>query len=204
MNLNFALFSADFNSVVYLPKWTALRKRLRLGSERLTGPAYLSGAGRRAVALVAPVAGVLLFVSTTADATVETRPALAAALARPSIDPRIAHLENFFHTYRCPAPLYVTEYLRIADANDLDYRLLPAISIRETQCGVYEKGNNRLGFHPDETSFPSVLAGIEFVGKRLAEHPFYKGKSVEGKLFTYNPVPAYPGEIQWIMRQIEP
>lgn len=147
-----------------------------------------------------------------ADATVETQPALAAGLLSPRIDrrpdpridPRIGRLEKFFHLYRCPDPLYISDYLRIADENELDYRLLPAISIRETQCGIYEKGNNRLGFHPEEATFPTVLAGIEFIGRRLAEHPYYKGKSLADKLFKYNPRPAYPGEVQWIMRQIEP
>jgi hypothetical protein len=159
---------------------------------------------RRALAIVASVAGILLFASTVADATVDTRPALAAAIQRSRIDPRVARLKTFFRLYNCPAPDYVSEYLRIADQNDLDYRLLPAISIRETQCGLHEKGNNWLGFHPDEVTFPSPLAGIEFIGRRLAEHPFYKGKSLEKKLFMYNPYPKYPGEVLWIMRQIEP
>lgn len=100
--------------------------------------------------------------------------------------------------------MYVSEYLRIADENQLDYRLLPAISIRETQCGVHESRNNRLGYHPEVTTFPTVLAGIEFIGKRLADHPYYRGKDIASKLFRYNPKPAYPGEVQWIMRQIEP
>jgi len=158
---------------------------------------------------VAPVAGLLLFASATADATVEVARFASADAAQsipylPNLDPRFARLESFFRKYSCPAPQYVGEYLRMADTYGLDYRLLPAISIRETQCGVHEKGNNRLGFHPSTISFPTVLNGIEFIGKRLAEHPYYKGRSLEGKLFKYNPKPAYPGEIEWIMRQIEP
>jgi hypothetical protein len=160
---------------------------------------------RRALAVLAPVAGILLFSSSVADATVDTRPALAAAIKRSRMDPRAVRLSKFFKMYNCPTPTYIPEYLRIADQNDLDYRLLPAISIRETQCGLHDKGNNWLGFHPDwSLQFRTPLEGIELVGKRLGQHPFYKGKSLEKKLFTYNPYPKYPGEVMWIMSQIEP
>jgi hypothetical protein len=169
-----------------------------------TGSADAGRALRRLLALTGPVAGVLLFALTTADATVDTRPPIAAMLAKPLVDPRSAHLEVFFERYRCPSPLYVSDYLRIADEYDLDYRLLPAISIRETQCGVHGKGNNWLGFHPDAVTFPTPLAGIEFVGHRIAEHPYYRGKTLYQKLFMYNPYRTYPDEVQWLMRQIEP
>ena len=164
---------------------------------------------RHALALGAPIAGLLLFASATADATVEAARVAPTDAAQsipylPNLDPRFARLEIFFRKYNCPAPTYAAQYLRMADALALDYRMLPAISIRETQCGVHEKGNNRLGFHPSTVAFPTVLEGIEFIGNRLAEHPYYKGRSLEGKLFKYNPLPAYPGEIEWLMRQIEP
>jgi hypothetical protein len=156
----------------------------------------------------AGVCGVLFFATVTADAdlTGDTRPVfeLSTPVARPLTEPRSARLERFFRRYRCPEPTYISEYLRIADENQLDYRLLPAISIRETQCGVHENRNNRLGYHPEEAGFPTVLAGIEFIGKRLAEHPYYKGKDVAAKLFRYNPMAAYPDEVQRIMHQIEP
>lgn len=176
-------------------QWSHLRRRF-------TGFKSAGRAFRHAFALAGPVAGVLLFALTTADATVDKRP--APILAEPTSDPRIEHLKKFFALYNCPAPLYVADYLRIADEYSLDYRLLPAISIRETQCGIHGKGNNWLGFHPDDVSFPTPLAGIEFVGHRVAEHPYYKGKPLLKKLFMYNPYPAYPGEVQRIMRQIEP
>ena len=98
----------------------------------------------------------------------------------------------------------MSDYPRPADQHTLIVDWLPAISIRETQCGVHGKGNNWLGFHPDNVTFPTPLAGIEFVANRLAEHPYYRGKTLLGKLLMYNPYPAYPGEVQSLMRQIEP
>jgi len=220
-NLNFDLASAEGETVLDHPEQTTSWKQLRPSVGRLVRR-YLTPLARkarrlavhqigirqkfrRALAVLAPVAGILLFSSSVADATVDTRPALAAAIKRSRMDPRAVRLSKFFKMYNCPTPTYIPEYLRIADQNDLDYRLLPAISIRETQCGLHDKGNNWLGFHPDwSLQFRTPLEGIELVGKRLGQHPFYKGKSLEKKLFTYNPYPKYPGEVMWIMSQIEP
>jgi hypothetical protein len=129
------------------------------------------------------------------------------AIVRSSIsfppDPRIASLESFFHRYHCPTPYHVSDYLEAADDYQIDYRLLPAISIRETQCGVAEADNNRWGFQNGHASFPTVEDGIKFMTHRLAEHVYYKGKTLQQKLFMYNPLPAYPGEVTRIMQQIE-
>ncbi len=119
-------------------------------------------------------------------------------------DPRFVRLEKFFKYYRCAAPFHTIEYLRAADIYGLDYRFLPAVSIRETGCGRNAQlSNNYWGFHPGQQSFSSVASGIDFLAKRVMQHPLYKGKSLREKLFTYNPRPAYPGEVERIMRQIE-
>ena len=118
-------------------------------------------------------------------------------------DPRVAHLERFFEHYNCPVPYHISGYLRAADTYELDYRLLPAIAIRETLCGVSDQRNNHWGYHPGRQSFESVESGIDFVAERLANGFFYRGKTLQEKLFIYNPRSAYPGEIQRIMRQIE-
>ncbi len=117
-------------------------------------------------------------------------------------DPRVQNLEKFFQYYRCAAPHYTSEYLSVADAYRLDYRVLPAISIRESGCGRGAKHENNVwGFHQE--NFPSIAKGIEFLAHRLMQHPAYKGKSLREKLFTYNPLAAYPEEVLRIMRQIE-
>jgi hypothetical protein len=120
-----------------------------------------------------------------------------------SPDPRFVRLERFFNRYGCQAPHHIGDYLRAADFHGLDYRLLPALSIRETHCGLADRHNNHWGYHPGRQSFPSIAAGIEFVAQQLAENPPYRGKSLQEKLFTYNPLPAYPEEVKYIMRQIE-
>jgi hypothetical protein len=128
---------------------------------------------------------------------------LAPPVRRPPPDPRAARLAQFFRRYQCPAPQHINEYLLAADGYGLDYRLLPALSIRETRCGWEQTRNNRWGYHPGGQGFPSVAAGIDFVARQLAESPTYRGKSLRDKLFTYNPRLAYPGEVQRIMGEVE-
>ena len=118
-------------------------------------------------------------------------------------DPRGERLEAFFKAYDCPAPLHVEEYLRAADSHALDYRLLPAISLVESTCGAFEKLNNRWGWDSAQTGFSSVPEGIEFISAQLAENPHYKGKTLQEKLFTYNPYPQYVRQVQRLMQQIE-
>lgn len=145
-------------------------------------------------------AGLALCATATADFPVVRMSPTPAVPSRP--DPRIARLEKFFQIYHCPGPRQVAEYLRAADGYGLDYRLLPAVSIRETQCGRTEKQpHNPWGYHHE--SFPSTEIGIDFLAHRLTQHPLYRGKSLQGKLFTYNPRSTYPQEVERIMRQIE-
>lgn len=118
-------------------------------------------------------------------------------------DPRTVRLEAFFKAYDCPAPLHVEEYLRAADSHALDYRILPAISLVESTCGAFQRMNNRWGWDSTQSGFPSVPAGIDYITKQLAENPHYKGKTVQEKLFTYNPYPQYVRQVQRLMQQIE-
>jgi hypothetical protein len=145
-------------------------------------------------ALTAACSGLLLCTITIAD--------VPPPKPLPQPDPRATLLAKFFRSYRCPEPYHIAAYLLAADAYHLDYRLLPAVSVRESQCGVAAPNNNHWGYHPGRQRFPSIEAGIDFVARQLAQSPYYKGKTLPGKLFTYNPRPAYPHEVQHIMLQI--
>jgi hypothetical protein len=129
---------------------------------------------------------------------------LPDATFQPYRDVRFDLLGRFFQRYNCPEPQHVGDYLRVADGYGLDYRLLPALSIRETHCGIQEDTrNNHWGYHPGRQAFNSIEAGIDFVAQQLAKRPPYRGKTLQEKLFVYNPLPEYPGEVMRIMRQIE-
>jgi hypothetical protein len=118
-------------------------------------------------------------------------------------DARFAKLERFFRIYNCPAPQHIMAYLTAADRYALDYRLLPALSIRETQCGRQERQNNRWGYHSGRQAFASIEAGIDFVAQQLSLNRLYRGKTVQEKLFIYNPLPSYPEEVKRIMQQVK-
>ena len=152
----------------------------------------------RGVARVAFAATALLGGATAVGVDhVQPRPAPT------QLDVRVSRLGAFFSAHHCPEPHYVDEYIRAADRYGLDYRLLPAISVRETSCGWTERNNNRWGFHPQTQTFVSVESGIEFLSRHLAEQRPYAGKRLKEKLFTYNPRIAYPAEVEHIMKQIE-
>jgi len=121
----------------------------------------------------------------------------------PPGDPRSVKLEAFFKTYDCPTPLHVQAYLQAADDHDVDYRLLPAISLVESTCGTFERKNNRWGWASVQSGFASVPAGIDYITEQLAQNPRYKGKTVKQKLYTYNPYPEYVHQVERLMRQIE-
>jgi hypothetical protein len=139
------------------------------------------------------VLGLTVCAAVASDSTLPARPP----------DVRGERLEAFFRAYDCPGPLHVQDYLRAADSHDLDYRMLPAISLVESTCGAFERMNNRWGWDSVQTGFASVHAGIDYISQQLAENPKYKGKSVKEKLFTYNPYPEYVRQVERLMKEIE-
>ena len=151
----------------------------------------------------AAAVGVTMFAVTAADGTViANRPVI---LPRFNADPRIERLRTFFDSYSCPAPRHIADYLRVADTYGLDYRILPALSVRESTCGQYQRSdNNRWGWDSGDSGFGSVASGIEYVGRQLAEAPQYKGKTLDQVLWTYNPRSPYPAEVKKLMQKIEP
>jgi len=118
------------------------------------------------------------------------------------VDERSDKLRAFFESYECPQPLHVDEYLHAADRHSLDYRLLPAISVRESTCGMHAQRNNYWGWASGKRAFPTVKAGIEYISGQLHAYP-YRDKSVTGKLHAYNPRAEYVASIKRLMQEIE-
>jgi len=112
-------------------------------------------------------------------------------------------LEAFFDRYQCPQPHYTSDYLIAADTYALDYRLLPAISVRESTCGQYTRGNNHWGWNSARSVFRSVPDGIDYISRQLTQRPIYKRQTLMGKLWVYNPIPTYPGEVRKLMKEID-
>ncbi len=128
---------------------------------------------------------------------------IADTLPKDQVDSRSLKLQAFFKSYQCPQPYYIDEYLRAADAYAIDYRLLPALSVRESTCGQHHRQNNHWGWDSARSGFASVASGIEFVASRLANGRYYKDKTLEGKLYVYNPYPQYVEQVKRLMREID-
>jgi hypothetical protein len=118
-------------------------------------------------------------------------------------DERHAKLETFFQSFRCPAPHHVEEYVGAADNYAIDYRLLPAISVLESTCGIYQRANNRWGWASARKGFASFRAGLEYIAHQLADGRYYKNKTLEEKVHMYNPRPQYARQLESLMRQID-
>ncbi len=120
----------------------------------------------------------------------------------PPSDLRLMKLSAFFDKYRCPERGHALEYIRAADRNHLDYRLLPAISFVESTCGMAQRSNNHWGWNSANTGFESFESGLRFVAAYVATGVPYRGKDLDQKLRTYNPDPAYAPAVRKVMREI--
>ncbi|MCX6625852.1 MAG: hypothetical protein NTY38_33275 [Acidobacteria bacterium] len=120
-------------------------------------------------------------------------------------DPRLKLLRHFFHRRECPAQQFAADFILAADANNLDWRLLPSIALVESGGGKTARRNNIFGWDSCRQGFPSVKAGIHIVARRLAESNLYKNKELTEILKTYNSERAdYPGLVQSLMRTLGP
>lgn len=122
---------------------------------------------------------------------------------RQAVDYRIEKLESFLKVYNCPQPYYSEVYLEAADKYNLDYRLLPVISVKESGCGKQVFRNNNWWGYGD-VHFASIEEGIFFITQQLSEGKYYKNKSLEDKLKKYNSINKdYPAHAAMLMQQIE-
>jgi hypothetical protein len=125
--------------------------------------------------------------------------------AQPSVDqndPRLSRLKKFFAERDCPLKDSAKDFLVAADQNELDWRLLPSISIIESSGGKDYRNNNVLGWDSCKERFPSVRAGIHYVAAQLGKSSRYKDKNVDRKLRIYNPLPEYSQRVEAVMRAI--
>jgi hypothetical protein len=122
----------------------------------------------------------------------------------PQADDRLLRLNKFFGDGNCPLRAASADFLEVADRYDLDWRLLPSISMVESGGGKVFRNNNVLGWDSCHRKFKSVRAGIHLVGLRLATSALYRDKGLDDVLATYNPDPEYVSRVKSVMRKIGP
>ena len=105
---------------------------------------------------------------------------------RKKFDLRAAILRKFLQDKRCPDQQYTEVFLTEADAQGLDWRLLPSLALVESGGGRAAKGNNLFGWANGKTTFTSIGEAIHHVAQVLAHGKAYRGKDLDSKLATYN------------------
>ena len=144
----------------------------------------------------------------------ETTPVVApvandSSASRPMTpDERPARTDRYFAERSMSLAGYGAKFVEAADKCDMDWRLLPAIAVRESSGGKQACGNNPFGWASCRLDFESIEQAIEIVGVNLCGfNPmtagYYSGKDTLQKLHSYNGTvnPNYPTEVMEIIRK---
>lgn len=114
-------------------------------------------------------------------------------------DARAKIIENFLKSYSSPLSNLASNFVKVADQYQLDYRLLPAIAMQESNGGkkVINNSHNPFGYGIYGNlviKFSSWEEAIERVGKALREDYLDKGLDSPGQIMTkYTPPSAAKG-----------
>ncbi len=110
-----------------------------------------------------------------------------------SQDGRAKIIENFFRRNKSPLANYSETFVSVADKYNLDYKLLPSISMQESNGGkrVIEDSYNPFGYGiygKMKLKFPSWEEAIERVGRALREDYLNQGLTTPEKIMAkYTP-----------------
>jgi hypothetical protein len=148
--------------------------------------------------------GVVIFAGILGIATASVQPETDVTKNRKKLDLRETILQRFLRANHCPDEAYTGLFLYEADAQGLDWRLLPSISLVESGGGRTARNNNLFGWANGKMAFTSVGEAIHLVASALAHGRAYAGKDLKGKLAAYNQGPDYQAMVMDIMRQISP
>jgi len=114
-------------------------------------------------------------------------------------DIRVANLKYFFRKYSSPLYDFAEEFVKAADANSFDYRLLPAIAMQESNLCKYipENSYNCWGwgiYGGKVTRFASYSEAIDTISRGIKMYYIDKGlKTPEDIMRKYTP----PSDGSW-------
>lgn len=125
-----------------------------------------------------------------------------------------AKIDAYFAKGDMPLEGYGMKMVLAAEKHDLDWRLIPAIAVRESTGGRHackSVSYSAFGWGSCKISFKSYDHAIESLAEHLGgNNPktarYYANKSIEQILKTYNPpsvVPKYAQEVIAVMNKIE-
>ncbi len=126
------------------------------------------------------------------------------AQVRSNEDPRILSLRRFFQRHNSPVQHLSEVFIKEADNNNLDWRLLPGLALVESGGGQHCQKFNLFGWMNGKAAFTSFTDGIRQVAWFLSNSHYYRNKSVDRVLLTYNPDPTYRAKVLSVMAMISP
>jgi hypothetical protein len=120
-------------------------------------------------------------------------------------------IDTYFKEHDAPLAGHGMKFVLEAEKNEIDWRLLPAIAMRESTGGKHackSVPNSVFGWGSCKISFNSIDESIEIVAKNLGgnnpntDH-HYEGKTTEQILRKYNSyIKNYPAQVMNIMKDI--
>ena len=123
---------------------------------------------------------------------------------------RAAKIDAYYGKHKLPLTGYGMKMVLASEKYGIDWRLIPAIGMRETTGGKFACYNNPFGWGSCKIKFSSFDEAIESLARNLGgANPktsyYYAGKSTLEKLYYYNGtvVASYPKEVVKIMNKIE-
>ena len=119
-------------------------------------------------------------------------------------DARVVKLRRFFLERDVPIVHLAEDFVLAADRHGLDWRLLPSIAMVESSGAKFYKNNNIFGWDNADLRFRSIHSSINEIARYLSTMRCYRGKDLEGMLWTYNPIPGYSERIKTAMRNMDP
>lgn len=129
------------------------------------------------------------------------------------IEERAGMIDRYFENHGLPLAGYGKKMVEEAIKNDIDWRMLPAIAMRESTGGKFackKVTHNPFGWGGCTIGFQSYEEAIEIVAHNLGGNNHKTAKYYEGDLYemldNYNGgvVPEYPDEVIAIMHKINP
>jgi hypothetical protein len=144
-------------------------------------------------------------------------PQVAVVAPAVQVDPTLKleadAIDAYFAAHDMPLKGTGLKMAQEAEANDIDWRLLPAISVRESTGGKFDckkAENNPFGWGSCKIGFKSLDKAIETVAMNLGGNnpktaSYYDNKTTKQILNSYNPpsiVPRYTQQVIAIMNNI--
>lgn len=143
------------------------------------------------------------------DAGMALGKAVVADTAEREAAARAAKIDTYFRERSMPLAGHGKAMVEAAEKNGIDWRLLPAIAVRESSGGKQMCGNNPFGWGSCKIQFKSIDEGIETLARNLGGNnpktaQYYAGTTRE-KLYRYNGtvIPTYMDEVIDIMERID-